>query len=331
MAAATEAHAPEIVDLRRIRAVDLNPLLDQEIREWQARLSWDFRPSADLVRRYVAMQSLAGHALVVGGAVAGYTYLVSDEGKGLIGDLYLSRPHQTPENEVRLLEAGLRDLFEVMLVRRVESQLMLLRSPGELPLPYPELLRVHPRGFMWMDTQRVFNLKPGPAARTAMIEGWSMRRMDEAALVIASAYRGHVDGDVNDQYRSVTGARRFLGNLVQYPGCGAFFQPASYVAVDVWTGRACGISLASTLSPGVGHITQICVVPALKGRGLGYELLRRSLLALAEAGCRKATLTVTLANRDAVRLYEQVGFEIAQAFSALVWDLDTAGRTSARG
>jgi ribosomal protein S18 acetylase RimI-like enzyme len=155
--------------------------------------------------------------------------------------------------------------------------------------------------------------------------------MDEAALVIASAYRGHVDGDVNDQYRSVTGARRFLGNLVQYPGCGAFFQPASYVAVDVWTGRACGISLASTLSPGVGHITQICVVPALKGRGLGYELLRRSLLALAGAGCRKATLTVTLANRDAVRLYEQVGFEIAQAFSALVWDLDTAGRTSARG
>ena len=146
--------------------------------------------------------------------------------------------------------------------------------------------------------------------------------MDEAAQVIASAYQGHIDGDVNDQYQSVTGARRFLSNLIQYPGCGAFFQPASCVAIDVWTGRACGISLASMLSPGIGHITQICVVPTLKGKGLGYELLRRSLVALAEAGCRKASLTVTLANRDAVRLYERMGFETAHAFSALVWDTE---------
>jgi ribosomal protein S18 acetylase RimI-like enzyme len=327
MAAATEAHAPDVVDLRRIRARDLNPLLEAEIKEWQARLHWDFRPSADLVRRFVAMQSLAGHALVLGGAVTGYTYLVSDEGKGLIGDLYLMEPHHTWENEARLLEAGLRDLFEVMLVRRVESQLMLLRSSGRRPLPYADMLRVHPRGFMMMDASRSFALRPGPASGKALIEAWGVRRMDEAAEVIASAYQGHVDGDVNDQYRSVPGARRFLNNLIQYPGCGAFFQPASYVAIDAWTGRACGISLTSMLSPGVGHITQICVVPTLKGKGLGYELLRRSLLALAEAGFRKASLTVTLANREAVRLYQRVGFETAHAFSALVWDKDgRAGR-----
>ena len=322
MAAATEARVPDVVDLRNIRARDLNPLLEEEIKEWRTRLDWDFRPSADLVRRFVAMQLLPGHALVLGGEVAGYTYLVSDEGKGLIGDLYIAGPYHTHENEARLLEAGLRELFEVMLVRRVESQLMLLRSPGRHPLPYAHWLRPHPRGFMLMDVSRVAGLKPGPAARKALIETWSMRRMDEAAQVIASAYQGHIDGDVNDQYQSVTGARRFLSNVVQYPGCGAFFQPASCVAIDVWTGRACGISLASMLSPGVGHITQICVVPTLKGKGLGYELLRRSLVALAEAGCRKASLTVTLANRDAVRLYERMGFVTAHAFSALVWDTE---------
>jgi ribosomal protein S18 acetylase RimI-like enzyme len=70
----------------------------------------------------------------------------------------------------------------------------------------------------------------------------------------------------------------------------------------------------------MGHVTQICVVPSLKGSGLGYELLRRSLLALLEAGCRQASLTVTTANTDAVRLYRRVGFETAHAFSALVWD-----------
>ena len=153
-----------------------------------------------------------------------------------------------------------------------------------------------------------------------MIEGWTPRRLDEAAGVITAAYQGHVDSEVNDQYRSVSGARRFLNNILQYPGCGAFFAPASFVALDAWTGRACGVSLSSMLSPGVGHITQICVAPFLKGKGLGYELLRRSLAALAEAGCHKASLTVTAANADAVRLYERVGFEKAHDFSALVWD-----------
>jgi ribosomal protein S18 acetylase RimI-like enzyme len=173
---------------------------------------------------------------------------------------------------------------------------------------------------MMIDRARILALKPGRAARKALIENWNARRHDEAAQVIAAAYQGHVDGDVNDQYLSVAGARRFLGNIMQYPGCGVFFQPASYVAVDVWTGKACGVSLTSMLSPGVGHVTQICVVPSLKGSGLGYELLRRSLLALAEAGCRRVSLTVTAANAEALQLYERVGFETAHSFSALVWE-----------
>ena len=149
---------------------------------------------------------------------------------------------------------------------------------------------------------------------------WSTPRLDEAAEVINEAYRGHVDGEVNDQYLSVKGARKFLNNLMQYPGCGSFFQPASLVAVDVWSGRTCGVSLASILSQGVGHITQICVTPSLKGKGLGYELLRRSLLALVEGGCRSVSLTVTAANTPALHLYQRVGFRTAHEFSALVWD-----------
>jgi ribosomal protein S18 acetylase RimI-like enzyme len=320
MAAATEARVPDVVDLHKIRAKDLGPLLEEEIEEWRTRLSWDFRPSADLVRRYVAMQSLAGYALVAGGTVIGYTYLVSDEEKGLIGDLFLTASERTPANEELLLQAGLAELFERASARRVESQLMLLRPAPGLSLSYDRCLRVHPRIYMMFDTRRALKLKPGPAARKAQIETWSARRLEEAAIVITEAYRGHVDGDVNDQYLTLPGARRFLNNLMQYPGCGVFFQPASLVAIDVWTGRACGLSLASILSQGVGHITQICVNPALKGKGLGYELLRRSLLALGEAGCGKVSLTVTAANTNAVELYQRVGFRKAHEFAALVWE-----------
>ncbi len=304
-------------------------MLNEETADWQTRLGWDFRPSADLVRRYVGMHSLAGFALVEDGSVAGYTYLVSEGRKGLIGDLYVRRGWRSAGNELRLLLAAAAELFEGMGVVRIESQLMMMDSTPASSMPYGGLLRVHPRQFMMIDAGRMDALRPGRAARKALIENWSARRTEEAAVVIEAAYRGHVDGDVNDQYQSVAGARRFLGNIMQYPGCGTFFAPASFVAVDVWTGRACGVSMASLLSEGVGHITQICVVPALKGQGLGYEMLRRSLVALREGGCRRASLTVTVSNTRAVRLYEHAGFVSVRQFPALVWEMAETGPLTA--
>jgi ribosomal protein S18 acetylase RimI-like enzyme len=320
MAAATEARGPEVVDLRRIRVRDLDPLLELEIEEWLRRLDWDFRPSADLIRRFVAMEALSGYALIEGGAVTGYTYFVSEDRKGLIGDLYIREDRRTAAEEVRLLQAVLAELLAALHVERVESQLMLLGWHARQALPFAELVQVYARNFMAIEADRIPGLNPGRAARKVLIENWSAGRQEEAAHVIAQAYESHVDSNVNDQYRSSRGACRFIGNVVQYPGCGVFFQPASFVALDAWTGRACGVSLTSLLSPRVGHITQICVQPRLKGKGLGYELLRRSLVALAEAGCRKVSLTVTAANVEAVRLYERVGFEKVHSFPALVWE-----------
>jgi ribosomal protein S18 acetylase RimI-like enzyme len=320
MAAATEARSPAVVALRDVRVAELDPLLEEETAEWLSRLSWDFRPSADLVRRFTGVRSLAGCAIRCAGKIAGYSYLVSEGCKGLIGDLYIRAPYRTPANETLLMSAALDELFGRMGVTRIEAQLMMLGAWPGLPLPRREWLRIYPRHFMAIPLDGVAGMRPGRAARQALIEGWDARRTDEAAQVIALAYRGHVDSDVNDQYRSAAGARRFLHNIIQYGGCGTFFAPASFVAVDVWTGRACGCSFASMISRGVGHITQICVAPPLKGRGLGYELMRRSLLALAEAGCRRASLTVTAANSEAVSLYERVGFRTIHNFQALVWE-----------
>src|SRR5207302_9157636 len=129
-----------------------------------------------------------------------------------------------------------------------------------------------------------------------------------------------IDSRINDQYDTVSGARRFLYNIVQYPGCGTFFKPASYVALDRESGELCGLSLSSLVAEQAGHITQICVAPSHRGSGLGDELLRQSLLELYKAGCRGATLTVTAANREAVALYERAGFAIVRRFRAFVWE-----------
>src|SRR5262249_26099679 len=137
--------------------------------------------------------------------------------------------------------------------------------------------------------------------------------------LIASAYHGHVDSQINDQYRSPSGARRFLMNIVQYPGCGTFFGPASFAANDLER-RLRGISLASLVAPEVGHITQVCVAPAERSTGLGYELMRQSLRALAAHGCQSASLTVTASNETAVRLYRRMGFRVRRNFAAYVWE-----------
>ena len=320
MAAATEPHLTELVELGRVRAADLEHLLEEEIAEWLSLLTWDFRPSADLVRRFVGLGTLSGYALLESGRVVGYTYFLHEDRKGLVGDLYLLRGHRTVENELLLLGAAVEDLFDTIGVKRIESQLMMLGSPGRAALPLPEQLTAHTRNFMTLDLALVPGLRPARSAAKALIDNWSANRDEDAAQVIAQAYEQHVDGDVNDQYRSAGGARRFIHNIVHYPGCGVFYPPASFLAIDAWTGRACGVSLCSIVAPRAGHVTQLCVVPRLKGKGLGYELLRRSLLALAEAGCSQASLTVTAANQNAVRLYERVGFRHSHTFTALVWE-----------
>jgi ribosomal protein S18 acetylase RimI-like enzyme len=152
------------------------------------------------------------------------------------------------------------------------------------------------------------------------VEKWSEHYQDRASQLIAAAYFGHIDSRINDQYRSPLGARRFLYNIVQYPGCGAFFRPASYAAFEAATGQLCGISLASLVAPNCGHITQICVSPSVRGTGMGHDLLCRSLTTLREMGCVSASLTVTAANEDAVSLYERMGFRTIRRFSAFVWE-----------
>jgi ribosomal protein S18 acetylase RimI-like enzyme len=310
---------PEIVDLRRLSARDMEPLLSDEIGEWRRELEWDFDKSADLVRRFVELRALSGYALLDGHDIAGYVYYVLEDGKGLVGDLYVRAGWRTVEAENQLLEAALAAIMANRPIHRIESQLMMLRHTDGRPLPRAACLRSYERNFMRIDFARS-SLGEGRVRRPIYVERWSDHYQDAAAQLISAAYTGHVDSRINDQYRTAAGARRFLYNIVQYPGCGAFYRPASFAAFDAPTGRLCGISLASIVAPECGHITQICVGPAVRGTGVGHALLRQSLNTLRDMGCRSASLTVTAANSDAVELYQRVGFEITRRFSAYVWE-----------
>jgi ribosomal protein S18 acetylase RimI-like enzyme len=312
--------APELRDLRSLRAHHLHELLEEEAAVWEEALDWDFEKSAALVRKFVDLQALNGAALVNEEGVIGYAYYVVEDRKGLIGDVFVRRPFQTAALEQRLLDAMVDELFASQSINRIESQLMLLRAPLERPIAGARYFQLYPRDFLIFDTRLAQQLLPRGLTSRVEIARWAEPHQEPAAQLIAATYQGHVDSQINDQYRSTGGARRFLYNIVQYPGCGTFFMPASFSAFSTKTGELCGMCLASLVSDASGHITQVCVAPKWQGEGLGYELLRQSIDALVAAGCRKISLTVTSENRQAMILYRSLGFEPVRHFAAYVWD-----------
>jgi len=308
---------PVLCDLRNLRAPGLDELLSEESVFWNDALSWDFENSVSLVRKFVDIRALNGYALIFDGRVVGYSYFVYEEHKGLVGDLYVRRQYRTSASELQLLNAILRDLRHTPQVRRIESQLMTFTAP----LPNDDrYLRTFPRDFLSVRMPLEFPLKPKAIDPRISILPWQEHYQEGAAQLISTAYRGHVDSEINDQYRSLAGARKFLFNIIQFPGCGNFLQAASLVAFDTERGSIAGICLASLVGEQSGHITQICVLKDWQGRGLGYELLRQSLELLRQREVTKVSLTVTSENTQALELYERVGFRKTRHFAAYVWE-----------
>ena len=319
MSALPEPQLHEVVELSRLNPTDLDPLLKEETEVWRQRFAWDFRPAAELLRRFVRTHSLLGYALRVGRDVVGYSYFVCEGRKGLIGDFYLRESHSASDYELSLLSGVVSGLMRTSGIKRIESQLMLLQSKN-VPLPFAHQLSRHDRFFMEAPSGGLRQLSPVALSIRVSFVPWSDRFHEEVAHLLAASYRGHVDSEINDQYRTIPGARHFLTNIVKYPGCGDFSPVSSVLAIDERTGRVCGACLTSLVAANSGHVTQLCVLPGLRGSHLGYELLRLGLLRLEEVGSTSVSLTVTASNQQAIRLYESVGFRSTSSFPALVWE-----------
>jgi ribosomal protein S18 acetylase RimI-like enzyme len=319
MAAAPDHYLPEVLELNRLNAEDLDPLLEEERLTWRSVLSWDFTPSLELVRRFVRIHALTGFALRVAGRIVGYSYFVVEERKALIGDLYVSREFDSSVNTDLLLSATLNAMIQTPEVERIEGQMMLASGPFERATPYARYAQVFGRVFMLAQLDLESLPVVSPAAHEYRFVDWHESRHDDAAMVIATAYKGHVDGRINDQYRTWAGAQRFLNNVTQFPGCGQFFPEASKLAIDS-DNQVAGVLLASAVSSDTGHVTQVCVLPDRRGQGFGYELIRRAMTTMKEHGCEKTSLTVTASNTHAMQLYQRMGFRAKRRFAAYVWE-----------
>jgi ribosomal protein S18 acetylase RimI-like enzyme len=149
---------------------------------------------------------------------------------------------------------------------------------------------------------------------------WAESDYQPSAAVITASYRGHVDAQINDQYHTLSGSLRFLNNIVRFPGCGVFDAESSFVALDRKTKSLIGLILCSRVRKDVGHVTQICVLPEYRSRGIGESLLSATNTNLRKRNFSLLSLTVTEANTKAVALYRRLNFDSKRIFDAFVWE-----------
>lgn len=335
MAVATRPTPFEIVDLRTVNAHSLAGLFAEEARHWRQELHWDYSPSIDMIRRHVQAHSLPGYVALQEGNVAGYSFFLYEEDKGMLGDLYVvdrcRDPYPSgsrPGIATLLLEHSLETLEHAPPVRRIEAQLLPLGTEPLEPVFEAHRFASFPRLFMFKKLAPVRLPRMGRrssaererqvhAATGAELRVWDDRYFEPMAELIVDAYTGHVDSEINDHYLDLSGALRFLKNIVLFPGCGVFRSETSLVAVRPGArDRLLGAVLSSQVAKGVAHITQICVRRRFQGSGLGRALMEVALEHLEARRYHGVSLTVTATNHGAVRLYRRLGFEITKQFSA---------------
>ena len=308
----------QIVDLRQLHSRSLEGLFQEETRRWREELQWDYRPSIELVRKFIDSHALGGCASLENGHLTGYGFFVVEEHKGLIGGLFVSSEFARGTTTERLLSEMLNSLRSIPRLERIEAQLM----PFGIDLDSGFLsqhFQLHARQFMLLPLDQA-NVTGKPLSAGLRIEPWTDRAFDSAARLIQLAYANHVDSQINDQYRSESGSLRFLRNIVLLPGCGQFLPEASFLVRPATGDRLIGMILTSTVAEGVGHTTQVCVMPGYQGTGVGRHLMEHSIQALRRRNYESLSLTVTSVNKRAVELYERLGFRTVKQFAAGVWE-----------
>src|SRR4051794_22173474 len=288
----------EILDLRHFSSADLRPLLDDEAQVWSRLLSWDYSGSAEMILRYVDAKILPGYAAVDRGRVFGYSFFVYEGNKGVIGDLYVTNGNRLPnarEVELKLLTHVIETLQQSPGIHRVEAQL-LAHEANAVSRPFLDTaFQRHPRLFMTLPLSKA-TLEKISSHPDVEIRPWAEADYQPSAAVITASYRGHVDAQINDQYHTLSGSLRFLNNIVRFPGCGMFDAESSFVALDRKSRSLIGLILCSRVRHDVGHVTQVCVLPDYRGRGIGESLMAATELNLRKRNFCMLSLTVTEAN-----------------------------------
>ena len=302
--------------LREAGGRELRGLLDEECRHWDAELAWDFGEVREAVARGVLSGTLPGRAVIEGGRVVAYSYYMVDGGRVIVGSIFAARERRDRGLEEALVDAVLGDVRGERGSGRIECQTLFCTSPGVDERFDRAGFAGRPRHYMRRGLREPV---PAPPPPPSGVQLRPLRREDlpAAAEVVYRSHAGSVDAALNLTYATPATCRAFVDTLVVRSGCGRFDADASRLAVGAR--GAVAVLVASRLASANGHVCQVSVTPEWQGKGLGAALLLAALRSFREQGLASATLSVTVANERAHRLYERLGFLTQRVFGAHAW------------
>ena len=133
----------------------------------------------------------------------------------------------------------------------------------------------------------------------------------DAELVGKLAYPAYVDtiDGYGDEAQNIAESKAIFEE-----GWGKYLENSSFTAYELdpqGQPQIVGISqLVKVGQTEVPFVMNLFVVPAYRGKRVGYNLLVRSLKTLQEAGYQEAWISVARGNQPAYRLYTGIGFEL---------------------
>jgi ribosomal protein S18 acetylase RimI-like enzyme len=302
--------------LREVGIREVRPLLEEEAASWQSELGWDFSEVRAAVAAGIERGTLPGRVLDADRSAQAYCYYMVDTGRVIVGSIYAARAARGLGLEDVLVEAVLRDARAEKGGDRVECQTLFCSSRTVDGCFSRAGFAARARHYMRRE------LTEPPPQQRPLPDGLCLRplRRDElqtAAEIIYRSHHGSVDAALNLTYSTPQACRSFVDTLVLRSGCGRFDPEASRIAAG--PRGAEGVLIASRLAARNGHVCQVSVLPQTQSRGVGAALMTAALHAFRGQGLDTATLSVTVANARAHRLYEQLGFSVHRAFAAHAW------------
>jgi ribosomal protein S18 acetylase RimI-like enzyme len=303
--------------LRDASIRELRALLDEEAAHWEAELHWDFSAVRRAVAAGIERGSLGGRVVRDGARAVAYSYYLVDVGRVILGSIFVSREHRARGLEEDLVDAVIADARSERGRGRIECQTLFCTGPRADARFSVAGFTSRPRNYMLLDLRREL-----PSADSVVPAGFRLRsvRRDDLHVSAEIIYRSHVDtvdAALNLTYATPAACRGFVDTLVLRAGCGRFDAEASRM-VEGPKGPV-GVLLASRLARANGHVCQVSLVPEAQGKGLGLALMVAALRAFDRQGLATATLSVTVDNARAHRLYTLLGFRIRREFAAHAW------------
>ena len=313
MATAQGDVAPDVVALGTLPAPALRELLDHERRAWRSRLFWDMRDSVDMAARAIASGVLDGAALRRGSRSEGFlTFQPSRSLTRLCGG-WLGRG-VTHDAAALLVEAT---LARVPVGSRLEGQVAAFDGQDALDAGFDARgCTLEPRDYLVAEPPSCAETPPDGIGLVRV----GSSHVASCARVLLDAHRFGVESRINAAFRTSRSAHEYLSDILAGQGCGDPQADACVVALQGTS--VVGFCLATTISDATGHVPQIAVSPSHQGRGVGGAMLAAAWRALAKAGARRMTLSVSRSNERAAAWYRRAGFWSATRFTAFVRDSD---------